>query len=222
LQIKKLKLIFEKFTETKAAIEIARKELNETMEGNDINSVYASVDGYVLSLPMDDKERTYTKGSCVVSITKKEKYHIAIEAREKLDGLKYGTEVKIVVEGGHDGENVEMKGKVVAAPNILGPDYISENTIVDIVDEPEGVNWSNPIKVQYEGQLYEDALKVPIAAVMTEKSPNGETVEEVPYVYIKNGDAIYKSYINILDENNDYYRVSDGVAEGDTLVCFNI
>ena len=221
LQIKKLKLIFEKFQETKEPIVLARKELNETIKGNNIREVYSTVDGYILDVPTEESDQTLYKGNCIATITKREKYHIEIEAREELDALKYGTEVKIIVEGGKDGKDVEMKGKVVAAPNILGVNYRNENTKVEIIDEPKGVDWAKPIKVQYEGQLYKDALKVPIEAVMTEKSANGESAEEQEYVYIKNGEAIYKSYIKILDKNNDYYRVSDGVSEGDTLVCFN-
>ena len=119
-----------------------------------------------------------------------------------------------------NGKDVTMKGKVIAAPNILNADYTYDPARVEIIDEPEGVDWSKPIKVLYEGINIDDALLVPVDAVMTEKSNGGTYIDETEYVYISKDGVIYKSYLNIIDKNNEYYRVCDGVSEGDTLVLF--
>lgn len=218
LQIKKLKITLDKFAETRESVVQARQELNETIRCNSITSVVATHDGYVVAL--NEKETGYVKGDCMVTLSGKEKYHITIPPREELSGLKYGSEVTIIVEGMNGESDVTMQGKVAAAPNILGARYYAGNTEVYIIDEPKGVNWNNPIKVRYDGVYIEDALKVPVDAVMTEKSGGGAYVEDIEFVYIKDKETIYKSYINVVDKNNDYYRVCDGVAEGDTLVRF--
>ena len=108
----------------------------------------------------------------------------------------------------------------MAAPNVLSASYYNSVTEIMIIDEPEGVDWNKPVKVRYEGVYIDDALLVPTDAVMTEKTGGGAFVEDAEYVYISKGDVIYKSYLNIIDKNNDYYRVCDGVSEGDTLVCY--
>lgn len=218
LELKKLKNSLEKYTETKETVANARKELNQRIEDNKVSQVVADRDGYVIGI--NKKDGNYYKNDNVVTISKKQKYHIEVEAHEDVTGLKYGSEVDIRVEGGKNGKDVTMKGKVIAAPNILNADYTYNPARVEIIDEPEGVDWSKPIKVLYEGINIDNALLVPVDAVMTEKSNGGTYVDETEYVYISKDGVIYKSYLNIIDKNNEYYRVCDGVSEGDTLVLF--
>ncbi|MDE6636561.1 MAG: hypothetical protein K2K09_08165, partial [Lachnospiraceae bacterium] len=171
LQIKKLKIMLDKFEDTKDSIVKAREELDDTVRRNAITSVTAEHDGYVLEVS-DEKlkdNQNYIKGDCIVTITQKKKYHIQISSRENVSGLKYGSDVTIIVEGMNGEKDVTMKGKVMAAPNILDARYYFGSTDVSIIDEPEGVNWNNPIKVRYDGVYIEDALLVPAGAVMTEK-----------------------------------------------------
>lgn len=222
LQIKKLKIMLDKFEDTKDSIVKAREELDDKVRRNAITSVTAEQDGYVLKVN-DEKlkeKQNYIKGDCIVTITQKKKYHIQISSRENVSGLKYGSDVTIIVEGMNGEEDVTMKGKVMAAPNILDARYNFVSTDVQIIDEPEGVSWNNPVKVRYDGVYIEDALLVPAGAVMTEKQGGGAFVEEVEYVYVKNNDTVYKSYLDVVDNNSDYYRVCGGVAEGDTLVYY--
>lgn len=218
LELKKLKNSLEKYTETKETVANARKELNQRIEDNKASQVVAGRDGYVIAI--NKKDGNYYKNDNVVTISKKQKYHIEVEAHEDVTGLKYGSDVDIRVEGGMNGKDVTMKGKVIAAPNILNADYTYNPARVEIIDEPEGVDWSKPIKVLYEGINIDNALLVPVDAVMTEKSNGGTYVDETEYVYISKDGIIYKSYLNIIDKNNEYYRVCDGVSEGDTLVLF--
>lgn len=218
LELKKLKNSLEKYTETKETVANARKELNQRIEDNKVSQVVADRDGYVIAI--NKKDGNYYKNDNVVTISKKQKYHIEVEAHEDVTGLKYGSDVDIRVEGGMNGKDVTMKGKVIAAPNILNADYTYNPARVEIIDEPEGVDWSKPIKVLYEGINIDNALLVPVDAVMTEKSNGGTYVDETEYVYISKDGVIYKSYLNIIDKNNEYYRVCDGVSEGDTLVLF--
>ncbi|MCI8307569.1 MAG: hypothetical protein HFH14_05915 [Lachnospiraceae bacterium] len=218
LQIKKLKLTLEKFAETEDSIILEREELNDTIRRNGMNSIIATHSGYVVE--KNEKEEGFVKGDCMVTISGKEKYHIAIPVRDEVSGMKYGSDVTVIVEGMNGAADVTMQGKVMAASNILNPRKYSAETVVRLTDEPEGVDWNNPIKVRYDGIYVEDALLVPVDAVMTEKTGGGKYVEDVEYVYIKNNDLIYKSYLNVVDSNSKYYRVCGGVAEGDTLVCF--
>lgn len=218
LELKKLKNSLEKYTDTKETVANARKELNQRIEDNKVSQVVAGRDGYVIGI--NKKDGNYYKNDNVVTISKKQKYHIEVEAHEDVTGLKYGSDVDIRVEGGMNGKDVTMKGKVIAAPNILNADYTYNPARVEIIDEPEGVDWSKPIKVLYEGINIDNALLVPVDAVMTEKSNGGTYVDETEYVYISKDGVIYKSYLNIIDKNNEYYRVCDGVSEGDTLVLF--
>lgn len=220
LEIKKLKNSLEKYIETKETVVKARAELNERIAGDKTCQVEASTDGYVISINEKDDDINYYKNDNVVTLSKKEKYHIEVKPHEDVTGLKYGSEVKIVVEGGKNGKDVSMGGKVIAAPNILNPDYTYEPAQIEIIDEPDGVDWSKPIKVKYDGIHIDNALLVPVDAVMMEKSDGGSSIEEAEYVYISKGDVIYKSYLNVIDKNNDYYRVCGGVSEGDTLVLF--
>ena len=218
LELKKLKNSLDKYTETRETVLNARKELNQRIEDNKASQVVADRDGYVIAI--NKKDGNYYKNDNVVTISKKQKYHIEVEAHEDVTGLKYGSDVDIRVEGGMNGKDVTMKGKVIAAPNILNADYTYDPARVEIIDEPEGVDWSKPIKVLYEGINIDDALLVPVDAVMTEKSNGGTYIDETEYVYISKDGVIYKSYLNIIDKNNEYYRVCDGVSEGDTLVLF--
>lgn len=218
LELKKLKNSLDKYTETRETVLNARKELNQRIEDNKASQVVADRDGYVIAI--NKKDGNYYKNDNVVTISKKQKYHIEVEAHEDVTGLKYGSDVDIRVEGGMNGKDVTMKGKVIAAPNILNADYTYNPARVEIIDEPEGVDWSKPIKVLYEGINIDDALLVPVDAVMTEKSNGGTYIDETEYVYISKDGVIYKSYLNIIDKNNEYYRVCDGVSEGDTLVLF--
>lgn len=218
LELKKLKNSLDKYTETRETVLNARKELNQRIEDNKASQVVADRDGYVIAI--NKKDGNYYKNDNVVTISKKQKYHIEVEAHEDVTGLKYGSDVDIRVEGGMNGKDVTMKGKVIAAPNILNADYTYDPARVEIIDEPEGVDWSRPIKVLYEGINIDDALLVPVDAVMTEKSNGGTYIDETEYVYISKDGVIYKSYLNIIDKNNEYYRVCDGVSEGDTLVLF--
>lgn len=218
LELKKLKNSLDKYTETRETVLNARKELNQCIEDNKASQVVADRDGYVIAI--NKKDGNYYKNDNVVTISKKQKYHIEVEAHEDVTGLKYGSDVDIRVEGGMNGKDVTMKGKVIAAPNILNADYTYDPARVEIIDEPEGVDWSKPIKVLYEGINIDDALLVPVDAVMTEKSNGGTYIDETEYVYISKDGVIYKSYLNIIDKNNEYYRVCDGVSEGDTLVLF--
>ena len=218
LELKKLKNSLDKYTETRETVLNARKELNQRIEDNKASQVVADRDGYVIAI--NKKDGNYYKNDNVVTISKKQKYHIEVEAHEDVTGLKYGSDVDIRVEGGMNGKDVTMKGKVIAAPNILNADYTYDPARVEIIDEPEGLDWSKPIKVLYEGINIDDALLVPVDAVMTEKSNGGTYIDETEYVYISKDGVIYKSYLNIIDKNNEYYRVCDGVSEGDTLVLF--
>lgn len=218
LQIKKLKITLEKFAETEDAVIQARKELDDTIRRNGLDSIVATHDGYVVE--KNSKEEEYVKGDCMVTVSAKEKYHIEVPVRENVNGMKYGSDVTVTVEGMNGADDVSMQGRVVAAANVLNPRNSFVNAVIRLTEEPGDVDWSNPIKVRYDGIYIEDALLVPIDAVMTEKTGMGKFVEDVAYVYIKDEDSIRKSYLNVVDSNNMYYRVCGGVSVGDTLVCY--
>ena len=67
----------------------------------------------------------------------------------------------------------------------------------------------------------EDAIIVPFGAVQTETTGGGTETEETPFVYVYENDVPQKRYVRIVDENSDYYRIAEGVSEGDKIAVFD-
>ena len=218
LEIKKLKLGLEKYQKTGKTVAEEKAELNKMKQDNTSNKIIAKHDGYVLSLyVVNDQELSGNQTVAVIS--GKKDYYVEIDDVNN-DDVRYGDKVEIVVEGRKGEKNISVEGEVFSASNILNPRSNLHRASVKILDEPEGVDWDNPIKVYYNSVCVENALMVPVKAVLHEET-DGSGEEEAAYVYIKNGDTVTKQYLDIIDQNNDYVRVNDGVSEGDTLIIYN-
>ena len=219
LEIKKLKLGLSKFQETKSAINKERAELNEMKSGDNATKVIATHDGYILSLYDIEEDQVISGSQPVAIITGRKEYYIELENITN-DAVRYGDKVEIVVEGRKGEKNTTVEGEVFSASNILNPRSNQFTASVRILNEPEGIDWSNPIKVYYKAVDVKNALLIPIKAVLHDDT-DGVNEDDSAYVYIRKDDDIRKQYLNIIDKNNEFVRVEDGVEEGDILVVYN-
>ncbi len=219
LEIKKLRLALKEFEESEGSIIEARQELDEYVEGINSSTVYAEHSGYVLSLVDYNVGDYIAKGESVAVISPKKEYHVKVE--DKSNGLlRYNADVTISVAADKGGKDIEMPGKVISASNILSYDNQKEEAYVKILEEPDGVNWGNAIKVYYNSRQLKDVLMVASEAVLFEKQGEGGSVNNVPYVYIYEDGKAFKRYIEVYGSNNVDYLVQSGLTEGQQVVIY--
>ena len=92
---------------------------------------------------------------------------------------------------------------------------------MEILEEPEGVDWSGAIKVYFESKLVKDVLMVDSKAVLFESKNEGSNAVSVPYVYIYDNGNIFKRYIQVFGSNNKDYLVLSGLDEGQKVAIYN-
>lgn len=222
IELEKMKHSLIKFEATKKRVDEAREDLNEYIAGNKSGSIRASKDGYVIELTKPEEDSTYKKGDSIVKYSMKEKFHI--EAEDDVStgiGPRYGSTVKVVVEGQKGQDNITVSGIVKSANNIQSTENMQGRVYVELLEKPQNVNWSNNIKVYYTHLKVEDAIIVPFGAVQTETTGGGTETEETPFVYVYENDVPQKRYVRVVDENSDYYRIAEGVSEGDKIAVFD-
>ena len=219
LEIKKLEQALKEFSGTKSDLKKLKEELAEYKSGAASTRMTASHEGYILSLEELQKGDVLVKGRTVAVISPKKEYYVQVEDISE-GRLRYNSEVEVSVDGGNGEKKKTMKGKVIAASNLLAPDHQQQYAYVSIIDEPEGVNWDNPIKISYTGKELKNVLMIPRDALCTETSGEGKDMVESDYVYIYENDHAYKRYVDVYDDGGDQVVIIQGVNEGQKVVVY--
>lgn len=219
LEIKKLRLALEKYQETSESMAEQKKSLEEYRKGLEKTEVVASHSGYIMELGEADNENIIRKGNIVAVISPKKDY--CIKVNDTTHGmLRYNADVTISVASSKGGD-ISMPGRVVMCSNILSYGNATEDAYVEILEEPEGVDWSGAIKVYFESKLVKDVLMVDSKAVLFESKNEGSNAVSVPYVYIYDNGNIFKRYIQVFGSNNKDYLVLSGLDEGQKVAIYN-
>ncbi len=217
LEIKKLKLALKKYQENAQNLDEQKKSLAEYREGLKKTKVVAPHSGYIMEIAEMENENIIRKGNVVAVISPKKDYYIKVN--DTTHGLlRYNSDVTISVESG--GGNIRMPGKVVMSSNILSYENTTENAYVEIVDEPEGVDWKGAIKVYFDSKEVKDVLLLDAKAVLFENKNEGSKAVSVPYVYIYKDNKTFKRYIQIFGSNNKEYLVLSGLTEGQEVAIY--
>lgn len=220
LEIKKLKLALKKYQESSDNIKEQREELNEYQKGINKTEVVASHSGYILELGEADENSAMHKGNIVAVISPKKDYYIKVNDNTK-GALRYNSDVKIsVAQPGSGAADIEMPGRVVMCSNILSYANTTEEAYVEILDEPEGVNWSGAIKIYFDYKAAKNVLMLDSDAVLFENKNEGSNAVSVPYVYIYEDGKTYKRYIQVFGSNNKEYLVLEGLEEGQEVAIY--
>lgn len=125
-----------------------------------------------------------------------------------MGNLRYN--MMVTIETGSKNEPVYLKGRVVAAPNVVPGDLQQPLTLIELVGSSEKL--TNKIKYRCNAQEIEDVLVVDKDLIQKESGAN--------YTYVLENGTVQKRYVSVALEKADEAWILDGLSEGQVMVIY--
>ncbi len=215
----KTRLDLEQFQKTEKTVKETRKRYEDFLKETEQSKVRAPVSGYIVELDTETIEGDLVNaGTQMAAISQKKDFIITIPNEGGLGGinLRYNMEVSIGLGKSMNELDTRIRGRIISAPNFLEKST-TPDLYIEPIDPPADANWDSTIFVEFQRLKMDDVLLVPYDAVSVEQ--DSYLVENNKYFVTLLKDGIKrKRYIVSDRSNSDYYRVVDGLDEGDEVV----
>ncbi|MHB8128502.1 MAG: efflux RND transporter periplasmic adaptor subunit [Mobilitalea sp.] len=205
LQIEKTKSQYEQFVyQTEKNIKKQVESIIETEENNADNSIIAPFDGFIVDVARFKPGDKVNQGDMICHMVSNKNLLLGVSENGL---LRYNMDVTVTTK--FINEETVLKGRVVAAIDVIPEDKWSDMTYIALEDESQYASIINGV-VKTDNISIGNVLIVDAKGVTTEVDKN--------YVSLYEDGQISKRYVVIGKSNSEVVWVLQGLAENQTVI----
>lgn len=212
LNLEKVEIQYEQYKYTKElALESLQEEIDNIKDNLELQYIVATFDGEISKLSsMAQGDVVSSKISVAEMVSTDDTYYLI----QNSSGFDWGDIVEIELTSTN--QTISIYGTVISCGDILSPElgdypcYIKIDTELSTIPEDFNTLKITSMKAYVTEKYMPDVLLVDKTAV----EKDGTDL----YVYILEDDTVKTRYITSYNSNDDYYWISDGLSENETII----